>query len=59
MAGKKNNRSTGAKDSKCDKCGATAHAIPNKQHRRCSGQPEQAPRHKHENLPGADRGRWQ
>lgn len=59
MATKGSNRSTGAKDCECNKCGAKAHAIAGKNHRRCSGQPEQAPRHKHENLPSADRGRWQ
>lgn len=59
MATKGSSRSTGAKDNTCSKCSAKCHGIPGKQHRRCSGQPEQAPRPKHENLPGADRGRWQ
>jgi hypothetical protein len=52
------NHSPKTKDTTCDKCGVTAHAVPGKKHRRCSGQPDAPIRAKHDALPGAQRGRW-
>lgn len=54
----KKNTNAGAKEATCDKCGTKAHSIPGTQHRRCSGQMDQAPRAKHENIAGNLRGRW-
>lgn len=54
------NSNPGCKDCTCNRCGATAHAIPTTQHRRCSGNPDQPnPRARGENLPGESRGRWE
>ncbi len=55
----KKTHSTGAKNCTCSKCGVEAHSIPDKQHRRCSGQHGTPPRLKGENLPSVDRGKWQ
>ena len=54
----KKTQNAGAKEATCDKCKTTAHAIPGTQHRRCSGNPDQPPRAKHDNIAGNLRGRW-
>jgi hypothetical protein len=57
---KKSGKSTGGKTCTCNKCLLEAHSIPGTTHRRCSGNAENnTPRPKGENIPGANRGRWE
>lgn len=56
---KKSGKSTGAKTCTCNKCLIEAHSIPGTTHRRCPGQPEQPLRGKGQNIPSANRGRWE
>lgn len=43
----------------CNKCGAKAHSIAGKPHRRCSGNPENSnPVEKHILIPPVHRGEW-
>lgn len=43
----------------CDKCGVKEVSMPGKQHRRCSGNTDNATlRDKAEKLPSTHRGRW-
>jgi hypothetical protein len=44
---------------KCDRCGCEALSIPDKEHRRCSGNPKTTPRPKRDKLPSEKRGKWQ
>jgi hypothetical protein len=43
---------------KCNVCGVVAVSTPGKRHRRCSGQPGNLIRNKHDTLPSAVRGTW-
>lgn len=54
----KKSTNAGAKNCTCDKCQATAHAIGSSTHRRCSGQPDQPIRAKHDLIAGNLRGHW-
>ncbi len=47
-----------SKDCMCTTCGATAHSIPGKSHRRCPGAEGQTPKAKHQSVPGNQRGKW-
>lgn len=52
-------KDTGAKKCVCDKCMFEGHAIPNKVHRRCSGNAESnTPRRKGDPIPKPERGIW-
>ena len=54
----KDNRPTGFKDCRCDKCKAEAHARSGSQHRRCGG-PEAGITPKRTKKPSSHRGVWQ
>ncbi len=57
--GNSRNHTPNFKKCMCDKCGVEGVSRPGSHHRRCSGQADAPIRAKHQNLPSADRGKWQ
>jgi hypothetical protein len=53
------NHSPNSKPVTCNKCLISTVGTPGKVHRRCSGQPEQPIRPKHQGIEPAQRGRWE
>ncbi len=47
-----------SKNCMCDRCGAEAHSIAGKTHRRCPGQQDQPIRAKHDPAAPESRGKW-